>query len=295
MTGLLRILGIFIVSVGMNLAVVADADARRLGGGRNLGNQPSSAQRAAPPPRSPAQQAAAGQNQQARQQLAQRGGLLGMLGGLAIGGLLGALFFGGAFENLNLLDIVLFGGIAFLLYRLFAARRRAGTRAQAAGTGAGTSFVADEPRSGSTLAPPALALDGSPHPAREPAPRPAGFDEPAFIAGARRAFERLQEGWNRGDLSEIRALTSDVMFAQLQDQMREPDADTFVQVMELDARLLDARERNGVQEATVRFDAVLRESESERPAQAREIWHFTRTTGARTPTWYLDGIEQMRD
>ena len=53
-----------------------------------------------------------------------RGGLMGMLGGLALGGLLGSMFFGGAFENFNFMDILIFGGVAFLLYKLFAARAR---------------------------------------------------------------------------------------------------------------------------------------------------------------------------
>jgi predicted lipid-binding transport protein (Tim44 family) len=51
-----------------------------------------------------------------------RGGLMGLLGGLALGGLLGSLFFGGAFENFNFMDILIFGGIAYLLYKLFAAK-----------------------------------------------------------------------------------------------------------------------------------------------------------------------------
>jgi predicted lipid-binding transport protein (Tim44 family) len=76
-------------------------------------------------PPSAKQQQASQQNQAAKQGLAQRGGLMGMLGGLAIGGLLGALLFGGAFENLNLMDFLIFGGIAFMLYKLLSARSRA--------------------------------------------------------------------------------------------------------------------------------------------------------------------------
>jgi len=53
---------------------------------------------------------------------------MGMLGGLALGGLLGSLFFCGAFENINFMDILVFGGIAFLLYKLFAARKGAAQR-----------------------------------------------------------------------------------------------------------------------------------------------------------------------
>ncbi len=54
--------------------------------------------------------------------------------------------------------------------------------------------------------------------------RPAGFDKPAFLAGARRAVEVLQKGCSVGELSEIRGLTTDSMFADPQDRFREADA-----------------------------------------------------------------------
>ena len=50
---------------------------------------------------------------------------MGMLGGLALGGLLGALFFGGAFENINFMDVLIFGLIACVLYKIFVSRKRA--------------------------------------------------------------------------------------------------------------------------------------------------------------------------
>lgn len=40
------------------------------------------------------------------------------------------------------------------------------------------------------------------------------------MSGAKGAFEILQKGWNDGDLSEIRGLTTDAMFGQVQDQFR---------------------------------------------------------------------------
>lgn len=305
MNTLCKFLTLFVVVFGMNLAAIDDADARRFGGGSSFGKRSAPAGRTASAPRSPSQQAAFNKNQQARQQLQQRGGMMGLLGGLALGGLLGALFFGGAFEGLNFMDILLFGAIAFLLYKFLSARRRSQMQGPAAAGGAPFSpqqeFRGDAPAPGAARGSTpgtGLAAGGSPADLGDadfddPHERPADFDEKAFVAGAVRAFELLQRSWNDEDLSEIRALTTDAMFGHIQDQYRDGSVGAFVQVLKVDATVLDVRQVGTTQEASVLFDAVLRESEDDRPTQVREIWHFTREAGARAPTWFLDGIEQM--
>ena len=65
----------------------------------------------------PKQQRAFIQNQRIRQSLARRGGFMTRLGDIALGGLLGIVVFGGAFENLKLVDIGVFGLIVFVIYR----------------------------------------------------------------------------------------------------------------------------------------------------------------------------------
>ncbi len=118
--------------VGIFLAggVIDSAEAKRMGGGKSFGGKSSHSQpyqnrqqSAAGP--SSAQSPAQAQNAGQRASLASKGGLMGMLGGLALGGLLGALFFGGAFENINFMDVAIFAVIAFVLYKIFAARKRA--------------------------------------------------------------------------------------------------------------------------------------------------------------------------
>lgn len=308
----LRLFVITLLSFGLNLAVIDAAEAKRFGGARSMGKQSGSlSSGSASKPQSPAQQQAFNKNQQARQQMSQRGGLMGMLGGLALGGLLGALLFGGAFENLNFMDLLVFGGLAYLLYRIFAARRQGGQPGRPAVEGAGlaagnpagddlmTRGAADGARREplqSWITPGSGGANGTGDapPATQPGARPADFDEKAFLGGAVRAFELLQQSWNDGDLAEIRGLTTDEMFGELQDMTREAGADNFVQVLKVDAELIDVRELAGVQEAVVLFDAILREAQEERPTQVREMWHFTRESRARSPRWLLEGIEQMQ-
>jgi len=114
----------FAIFIGlfMSVAVVSDAEAKRFGGGKSFGSnifKNKSAKRSNSTP-SKAQQ----KNSAQKQAFSKKGGMMGLLGGLLIGGALGALFFGGAFENVSFMDILIIGGIAFLLFKLLAGRRK---------------------------------------------------------------------------------------------------------------------------------------------------------------------------
>lgn len=105
-----------------------DAQAKRLGGGRSFGGKSSYS---IPYPRSQIQPQravtpakAAPTPQAARQPLPNRNGLLGWLAPLLVGGLLGSLLLGGAFEHLNLADFLVFGGLALVAFKLLARRSR---------------------------------------------------------------------------------------------------------------------------------------------------------------------------
>ena len=86
---------------------VQDVEARRFGGARSFGGKSSYRtpyrKSTSNPTRTATQQKAHQKKQAARQNMTRRGGLMGMLGGLARGGSLGSMFFGGAFENINLI------------------------------------------------------------------------------------------------------------------------------------------------------------------------------------------------
>lgn len=273
------------------------AEAKRLGGGKSFGGRPSYSETYRPSPPSdvgagmrapqPAYSPAATRNQAVRDTMRSRGGFLGMLGGLAVGGLLGALLFGGAFEHLNLLDMAVFALVAFMLFRLFASRRQAAW-------GSATNYSRDA--SGTPAASPGFdtnILMGRTPAANTAAPKvPEGFDRAAFLGGARNAYRHLQAAWDAGDLQELRALTTDHVFDELATQIAERQGPSITQVLKLDARLLEVIDEAGTQRASVLFDALVKEDESAEPASVREVWHFVRDSNSRQPTWYLDGIQQ---
>lgn len=314
------LLGFVVYAVG-----VTDTLAARMGGGRSFGSRPSYSMpyqrtpaptnpgmapgmnRLGAPAQQPALSPAQMKNQAMRDSLAQRGGMGRFLGGLALGGLLGALFMGGGFEGINFLDILLFGGLAFLLFKFLAARRQ---RAEQVATPGGYYDAEDQDQSGNRYERQAnigtsggagfdtdiLSRKAGLSATQTASPVPADFDEPSFLEGAKTAYAMMQKAWDKGDLAELRALTTDKVFGELQDQIRaRGGAENQTDLLKVEVELLEVRDVGSDREATVLFDVMMREDREARPTQVREVWHFTRSRNSRQPTWFLDGIQQLED
>ena len=309
-----------LIALSLSLGGMSDANAKRFGGGSSFGSRPSYSapyQRSATPPSRPANQnpqQAATPNQAPKPGWANRGGLMGILGGLALGGLLGSLFAGGGFNGINFMDILVFGGIAFLLYKLFIARK-AGTAQRPAydrtadqsyqngaanyhphqaahdePAGFNTDILFDKDKNAGTYAQPVQQDAGF-----AKAVIPKDFDQQAFLSGAKTAFANLQKAWDDRDLAEIRGLTTDKVFAEIQDQLRASNTENRTEILKLEAELLEVREVDSELEAVVLFDSIMREDSNAQAAQVREVWHFIKPKVSIQPKWYLDGIQQLED
>lgn len=241
---------------------------------------------------------------------------MGMLGGLALGGLLGSLLGGGAFQGINFLDILVLGALAFMLYKFFAAKKAREQQPVYNRTAAGhydDGASAYTPQSGSSN-PAGFDTDilfKKDKPSAEPTMQnfqqdadfgqnqdiavPAGFDAPAFLSGAKTAFRTLQKAWDDRDLAEIRGLTTDKVFAEIQDQLKASSEENRTDILKLDAELLEVREIGSELQAVVLFDVIMREDANAQANQVREVWHFVKPKNSTQPTWYLDGIQQLED
>ena len=309
MKKLTRIIALLLIALSLSIGIMSDANAKRFGGGGSFGGRSSYSapyQRSAiPPSRSPSQQQATAQNQTARQGMTNRGGLMGMLGGLALGGLLGSMFFGGAFENFNFMDILIFGGVAFLLYKLFAARARSTqpnaynrttndlggspvNQTETAGFNTDVLFKKDHQFTTGSSTQESTSLNNT-------IVIPEGFDQSAFLSGAKIAFTMLQKAWDDRDLSEIRGLSTDKVFAEIQEQIKASTTENHTDILKLNAELLEIREVGTELEATVLFDVIIREDINTQTEQVKEIWHFVKPKNSIQPKWLLDGIQQLED
>jgi len=323
-----KLLGLFFtltLAVSLSLANISDAEAKRFGGARSFGSKSSFSKsysrKASSPAKTASQKKATQQNQTARQSMSRRGGLMGMLGGLALGGLLGSLFFGGAFENFNFMDILIFGGIAYLLFKLFAAKAsnqsprpvftqqnqtsrtkkdplstRSYQRNDEPNANSTAGFNTDifSNKSGDSKFTPS-SVNTEEDISQETLVLPKDFDEAAFLDGAKGAYKMLQSAWDNKDLSGIRGLTTDKVFSEIQSQLQASDEDNKTDILNIEAELLEFRELSTEMEATVLIDSLLREDADASATQVREVWTFIKPKNSLQSKWYLDGLQQLED
>lgn len=284
--------GLIAVFMGLGL-VVAQAEAAKLGGSRSMGTQRNitSAPQATPPRN--AQQAAPATAPAAAPQA--QSGLsrwAPMLGGLAIGGLLGSMFagegFGGAMGSILMMALLAFAAV--FVIRLVM-RARAAPQASPAGgaplqySGLGNETVAAPP--------PSQAAGFEAQPAPVPGNIPAGFDVEGFVRQAKLSYIKMQTANDAGNLAELREFSTPDMFEALNaDITVRGGAKQFTDVVTLNADLLEVVSEDGKHWASVRFSGLVREIPGQAPSSFEEIWNLAKPVDGSTG-WLLAGIQQM--
>ena len=269
------ILGLCAALLGGAL-VASDADAARLGGARSSG-----VQRSVTPPSRPAQQQAAPQQPQQNQAPAASGGSRWMpiLGGLAIGGMLGYLFGGNGLMGILLL--LGLGIVAVMAFRAFARRgsREAPQRMQYAGLGQETV----------TAPPPSQPVPAQALSQASLGQLPAGFDAAGFLKAAKLNFIRLQAANDSGRLDEIREFTTDELFEELKNGI---GGHQQTDVGSLQADLLEVATEGERHWASVHFSGTIRDTPGAAPASFEEVWNLVKPANG-SSGWLLAGIQQM--
>lgn len=298
------------IGLSMSFAVVSDAEAKRLGGGKSFGSkmfQNKSAKRSNTNSVSKPSKAQK-QNTDRKQAMSKKGGMMGLLGGLMIGGMLGALFFGGAFENINFMDILIFGGIALLLFKLLANR---GRQQQRTANGAPYDEDAVQAYQADTQSRKSANEYGSgdanfgsdethieeDENVLETGKIPRNFDQKSFLSGAENVYELLQKAWDDGDLGDLRQFCTDNVFGEIQDQFRAREGDSKTEIISLKSELVNVVITGNSTEATVVFNAQLKEHENGQGevTSTQEAWYFVRPDNRNEHNWLLDGIQQVED
>jgi predicted lipid-binding transport protein (Tim44 family) len=269
------ILGLCAALLGGAL-VATDADAARMGGARSSG-----VQRSVTPPSKPAQQQAAPQQPQQNAAPAASGASRWMpiLGGLAIGGMLGYLFGGNGLMGILLL--VALGIVAVMAFRAFARRgtREAPQRMQYAGLG----------RETVTAPPPSQPVPAQALSQASLGQLPAGFDAAGFLKAAKLNFIRLQAANDSGRLDEIREFTTDELFEELKNGI---GGHQQTDVSSLQADLLEVATEGERHWASVHFSGTIRETPGAAPAGFEEVWNLVKPANG-SSGWLLAGIQQM--
>jgi predicted lipid-binding transport protein (Tim44 family) len=304
--------------------------ARRMGGGKSLGQQSSNVtQREAVRPQAPAapaQQAApttAPKPTTAPAAAAPKKPWGAMLGGLAAGlglaWLAHSLGMGEAFGNVLL--ILLAAMAVMVVIGMVMRSRRSSSGPQMAYQGAGAS--AEQPASFKQYNPAKVGNDASARPwegqntafdssataetgsmigAGLRGPQgwgiPDGFDATGFVEAAKRNFITLQDAWDRSDIAMLRSMMTDAMVAEIRSQLAEREAQfpgqaNKTEVVMLEAQLLGIEDMAGAYMASVEFNGMIREEPSASPSPFREVWNMTKPKSGDSG-WLVAGVQALQ-
>ncbi|MDQ6986210.1 MAG: Tim44-like domain-containing protein [Mariprofundaceae bacterium] len=256
-----------------------DADARRFGGGSSFGKQRMHQST----PKAFAQKKTAPRNSASNNQRGStRTGMMGMLGGLALGGMLGAMFFGGAFEGVNFFDILVIGGLIFLVLWFLRRKTQPG----------GVAYAGQQHPSESD----ASASDAQ---ASQVTMLRPNINEKHFLKAARDIFMRMQTAWDARDMDDIRRFCTPEIAEKIAADMQQSDKNN-TEVATLHAEIDDSWIESDLEWAAIHFTAMLREQSQDADGQVQEdasgetheTWIFRHDPNADDPIWYLAGIQQ---
>jgi predicted lipid-binding transport protein (Tim44 family) len=265
----------------ISLTFAFDASAaKRFGGGKSFGAAPSHQTRQAPQQRNDATL----QQQAGRQQPAASGASrwLGPLAGIAAGGLLASMFMGDGFEGLQFLDILIFGLLAFVLFRFLAARRRQQPAMAAPGHAPMQREMPQQPSIfGGNAAPAAPVINA-----------PAWFNEQSFLAAAREHFLALQQHWDANEMDKIAEFVTPQLLAFLKQERAEiGDAYQSTYIDDLQIGLDGVDDTPDKTVATLTFSGVAKTSRFDQGEAFSESWRMEREQGENQP-WLVAGIRQ---
>lgn len=311
-----------VLAVGMT---IADADAKRVGGGRSIGKQSNTVTQRQQTPQQPTQAAPGAAPQQAAPAAAGAGAagaaaakpanrwlgpIAGLAAGLGIAALLSHFGMGGAFASMmaNVIIIALIAFAAMWLIRRFRGNKSQSQTPAYAGAGNDTSNNTlrqswdsqQQPPSQpapsaqpSLSAVPAAAAGAATAAAAAPFGVPAGFDVEGFLRSAKVYFNRLQAAWDKGDQADINEFTTPQMFAEIKMDLEERGKSTNrTDVVQIDAELLGIEQTAAEYMASVRFSGLIREAEGAAAEPFNEVWNLTKPV-AGSGGWVLAGIQQL--
>lgn len=307
-----------VVSVMLVGAPVIEAEAKRLGGGSNIGRVAPSK---SAPTTTPAKPATAPQTAPQGQQAANPGAAttaaaqparkswMGPLAGIAAGLGLAALasYLGLGEELMSLMLILLAVVVLFAVFRMFAARRQAaaGSYGQPAmaKTGYGNHDLGAEARPSNVSWPASSGAAGTGAGAFDAAPAAVTTavsqeEVQQFVKVAREQFTKLQAIWDSGDIHALAEFCTPEMTRELSHQIADrKGAVNQTQVVNLDAEWLgmsDAKDDFGkpVDEVQIRFSGLIRESAEAPAVDFDEVWTLHRVKNG-DMGWMLAGITQV--
>lgn len=288
-----------IFAIFFALTLPLEAHAKRMGGGKSFGRTHQTAP--AQPTRNdaaPTQRNQADNKAAPAKSAAGKGMMGGLLGGLLAGGLLAALFMGGAFDNIQIMDILIIAILAFVIFKVIQMMRNR-----------------NAPSAPQRPAPHAYAPAGAPMPPQEPEQQPMArnafgnassatshvdavpfnlpmdFDSAAFLDGAKEHYTVLQSAWNDNNLNKIEEYVTPELFDALRVERASLPAKQSTEILSVNAELVRADQVFGNAEVSIQFSGRYRDAAEGVEENFIDIWHLERDYSKADAPWFITGIE----
>lgn len=277
-----------------SIATVPVAEAKRFGGGKSFGKS----FKTAPAPKQNMQNTQS-LNKKPQANNSRRNGLLGgLFGGLLAGGLLAA-FFGGAFEGIQFMDILIIGLLAYLAFRIFKGMKGVqSTPSQSAYQGAnmGSNYQRQSPQNSNIQnfeQPQSNSQGGFGSTGKSDVPYnfAPDFDAKAFVEGSREHYRTLQGAWNYNQLETIEEYVSPALFSQLKQERASLEGEQHTDVMYVDAEIVRADYSIAKAELSLQFTGRYRDKVEAVEEDIDEIWHLERDLTQDNQPWLIVGIQ----
>ena len=297
----------------------ADA-AKRMGGGKSVGQQSSNVTKRDAAPATPAAPAAAPGAAAAATKKPWGAMLGGLAAGLGLAWLASSLGLGGAMANIMmfaLLALVAAVVIGFVMRKMKAGKAGQGQSPfamQGAGNASTPRSYSPENVGNDASARPwernSMAFDasntsnsggsmiGSGLSGSQAWGVPADFDADGFLKACKGNFMTLQDAWDRSDINSLRAMMTDEMLSEIKTQLVERESHTGAGVNKTDVQMLDAKllgieELADVYMASVEFSGMIREDASAGASPFREVWNMTKPRNG-SGGWLVAGVQALQ-
>ncbi|WP_394247412.1 Tim44 domain-containing protein [Vibrio profundi] len=285
----------------VSVAVTPIAEAKKFGGGKSFGKS----FKTAPAPKQQQQNTNTIKQDQAgktgAKSSSKKGLMGGLLGGLLAGGLLAA-FFGGAFEGIQFMDILIMGLIAFFAFKFL--RKMLGAKhgsmnqhQQQPAFGGMNQNKFEQPQQNNAnvhnfeQSGNAGGFGGFNAQSEIPHNYPPGFDQAAFINGSREHYRTIQGAWNHNELSTIEEYVSPSLFEDLKAERAKLDGEQHTDVMYVDAEIVRADYDATKAQLSLQFSGRYRDAAEDVEENIEDIWHLERDLTEPNAPWLIVGIQ----
>ena len=126
---------------------------------------------------------------------------------------------------------------------------------------------------------------------------PEGFDVQGFVQSAKQNFISLQAAWDRADIPALRVMMTDSMLAEIQSQLAERgqlvSGPNTTEVVMLEAQLLGIEDLGEGYMASIEFSGLIREEPNTGPSPFREVWNMTKPKNG-SIGWLVAGVQALQ-